>query len=193
MMRVSNCRQQLLAIICSAVFVQGTAAAFVSSSSSSRRSFGARTIAFTHVMHKRRNHVDSSRSSSLLQMSAASSLFSSSNAFFQKRMTTTASQYGDPLVNNRYSASDWLHNVFTLPRSSVLRDIRNPVITIALWSTLVSVVHAFLQKSSLPMIQKFASDMCIGGAPHSFLVSSLGLLLVFRTNSAYQRFNVSTA
>jgi predicted membrane chloride channel (bestrophin family) len=30
--------------------------------------------------------------------------------------------------------------------------------------------------------------MCISGKPHSFLVSSLGLLLVFRTNSAYQRF-----
>lgn len=95
----------------------------------------------------------------------------------------------EPLYSNRYSAGDWLHNVFTLPRSSVLRDIRHPVLTIAVWSTLVSVTHKLLLKRSSQLCQKLASDMCIGGAPHSFLVSSLGLLLVFRTNSAYQRFN----
>jgi predicted membrane chloride channel (bestrophin family) len=32
--------------------------------------------------------------------------------------------------------------------------------------------------------------MCMSSKPHSFLVSALGLLLVFRTNSAYQRFAV---
>jgi len=33
-----------------------------------------------------------------------------------------------------------------------------------------------------------AGSLCIPTAPHSLMVSSLGLLLVFRTNSAYQRF-----
>jgi hypothetical protein len=100
-------------------------------------------------------------------------------------------RYDEELLQSRHSASDWLHNVFTLPRSSVLRDIRNPVVTIALWGALVSILQRIMAGSSSKVVSKFASDICIGSAPHSFLVSSLGLLLVFRTNSAYQRFNVS--
>jgi hypothetical protein len=100
-------------------------------------------------------------------------------------------RYDEELLQSRHSASDWLHNVFTLPRSSVLRDIRNPVVTIALWGALVSILQRIMAGSSSKVFSKFASDICIGSAPHSFLVSSLGLLLVFRTNSAYQRFNVS--
>jgi hypothetical protein len=98
----------------------------------------------------------------------------------------------EPLsVNNRHSASDWLYNVFSLPRSSVLREIRNPVLTIAVWGGLVSLLQRWLYTSASPVLQKLARDMCVGSTPHSFLVSSLGLLLVFRTNSAYQRFYVS--
>jgi predicted membrane chloride channel (bestrophin family) len=94
-------------------------------------------------------------------------------------------------MNNRHSASDWLYNMFSLPRSSVLRDIRNPVVTVALWGGIVSVIQKLMASSSNGFLQQFAANMCIGAAPHSFLVSSLGLLLVFRTNSAYQRFYVS--
>jgi len=91
-------------------------------------------------------------------------------------------------ANNRYAAGDWLHNVRTLPRSSVLREIRNPVITVAIWSQLVAITYRLMQKSGSEFFQKISSNMCIGALPHSLLVSSLGLLLVFRTNSAYQRF-----
>jgi hypothetical protein len=94
-------------------------------------------------------------------------------------------------MNNRHSASDWLYNMFSLPRSSVLRDIRNPVVTVALWGGIISVFQKLMASSSNGYLQQFASNMCIGSGPHSFLVSSLGLLLVFRTNSAYQRFYVS--
>lgn len=98
----------------------------------------------------------------------------------------------DSSINNRHSASDWLYNVVSLPKSSVLRDIRNPVLTIAIWSTLVSIVQRFLAtRASSKMLQTMAANMCVGPTPHNFLVSSLGLLLVFRTNSAYQRFYVS--
>jgi hypothetical protein len=95
-------------------------------------------------------------------------------------------------INNRHSASDWLYNVMSLPKSSVLRDIRNPVVTVAVWSTLVSIVQRCLAMSSSGILKQMASNMCIGATPHNFLVSSLGLLLVFRTNSAYQRFYVSS-
>ena len=36
-----------------------------------------------------------------------------------------------------------------------------------------------------------AEKMCLGSTPHSFIASTIGLLLVFRTNSAYQKFRVS--
>lgn len=36
-----------------------------------------------------------------------------------------------------------------------------------------------------------AMGMCLPAGPHGMMVSMLGLLLVFRTNSAYQRFAVS--
>jgi hypothetical protein len=98
----------------------------------------------------------------------------------------TASPAEDPL-NNRHSASDWLYNVRSLPQSKVLREIRHPVLAVAAWSFVVSVVHRF----ALQHYPTVARHMCIPGTAHSFVVSALGLLLVFRTNSAYQRFNVS--
>lgn len=110
------------------------------------------------------------------------------NLFASVRPTTAVSSCGehDPL-NNRHSASDWLYNVRSFPQSKVLREIRNPVLTVAAWSFFVSVLHRVC-KTSFPAL---AANMSIPGTAHSFLVSALGLLLVFRTNSAYQRFNVS--
>jgi hypothetical protein len=94
-------------------------------------------------------------------------------------------------VMEKYSASDWIHNVFSIPQSSVLRDIRNPVFSLAAWGTLVSLVHTLLVNSARPAWNALARNICLSGSCHSLLVSSLGLLLVFRTNSAYQRFVVS--
>ena len=87
---------------------------------------------------------------------------------------------GASLVNNRHSASDWLYNIQSLPHSEVLREVKSPVIAVAAFSSVVSLVH-----------QLVGNAICIPGTAHGFLVSALGLLLVFRTNSAYQRFNVS--
>jgi hypothetical protein len=95
-------------------------------------------------------------------------------------------------VNNRHSASDYWYNIRTLPSSCILRDIGNPVLAVFGWSTVVSLAHFLMAKSGRSFLQSFASKLCISSAAHSFLVSSIGLLLVFRTNSAYQRFNVST-
>jgi hypothetical protein len=98
---------------------------------------------------------------------------------------------GNGSVNNRHAASDWLYNVKSLPNSQVLREIRNPVLSVAGWSFAVSVVQRVLSLSSRDALSGVARSMCIPGTAHSFLVSALGLLLVFRTNSAYQRFYVS--
>lgn len=100
-----------------------------------------------------------------------------------------ASTTSETAVNNRHSANDWFYNVQSLPRSSVLRDIRNPVMAVLGWSTVVSIFHAFATRHA----PRLAASMCVSSVAHSFLVSALGLLLVFRTNSAYQRFYVSSS
>lgn len=85
------------------------------------------------------------------------------------------------VINNRHAASDWFYNIKSLPNSEVLREVKSPVLAVAAFSTVVSALH------------RLAGDcICIPGTVHGFLMSALGLLLVFRTNSAYQRFYVSS-
>ena len=52
------------------------------------------------------------------------------------------------------------------------------------WATFLACVFLRLEKTN-PVA---AQHMCIPTTPHSLMVSSLSLLLVFKTNSAYQRF-----
>lgn len=92
--------------------------------------------------------------------------------------------FADP-NDKRYGASDWLHNIKSLPNSTLLREIRGPVGCITAWSTVVSLVYKICNMRGLGHI---ANKMCLGSGPHSLIASSIGLLLVFRTNSAYQRF-----
>ena len=110
------------------------------------------------------------------------------------RSTSLHSNYegqGNALVNNRHSASDWFYNVKSIPQSGVLKEIRGPVLAVAAWSLVVSVVQRQLWHSNINVMKSIAAKVCIPGTAHSFLVSALGLLLVFRTNSSYQRFYVS--
>ena len=85
------------------------------------------------------------------------------------------------------SYRDFLHNTISLPNSAILKAISFPVVSITSWACFISVVYRHLLVSGSPLIN-FVS---IPTTPHSLMVSSLGLLLVFRTNSAYQRFAVS--
>ena len=93
----------------------------------------------------------------------------------------TAMYTEDP-SDQRYSAADWLDNVKSLPRSTILRAVQGPVVTLMVFSFVVSVLHGILRHFSRTV--HWADFMCITSKPHSFLVSALGLLLVFRTNSA---------
>jgi hypothetical protein len=92
--------------------------------------------------------------------------------------------------DKRYSASDWLHNIANFHNSSILSQIRGPVQTITLWSTFVSLVYKLMILKG-GVWTGMAEKMCLGSTPHSFIASTIGLLLVFRTNSAYQKFRVS--
>eukprot|EP00904_Undaria_pinnatifida_P008434 jgi/Undpi1/4720/HiC_scaffold_18.g08073.m1 len=65
----------------------------------------------------------------------------------------------------------------TLPTSVILHRIKHPLLAQTCWATAVSLVHA-ASRGMWSMSIK----------PHTLLGSALGLLLVFRTNAAYQRF-----
>jgi GH24 family phage-related lysozyme (muramidase) len=112
----------------------------------------------------------------------------------KKQHRSSLSNKNTYVLNNRHSASDWFYNVKSLPHSRVLREIRYPVIASATWAAFVSVLYCIGQSASTSsmLLRRFTAGMTIPTTAHGFLVSALGLLLVFRTNSAYQRFYVSS-
>lgn len=87
--------------------------------------------------------------------------------------------------SDRYAARDWLHNALSLPTSRILKSISFPVFSMTFWGMTISLLHKYLETNGK---QEMAAKLCIPIQPHSLMVSALGLLLVFRTNSAYQRF-----
>lgn len=87
--------------------------------------------------------------------------------------------------SDRYAARDWLHNALSLPTSRILKSISFPVFSMTFWGMTISLFHKYLEMNGK---QEIAAKLCIPIQPHSLMVSALGLLLVFRTNSAYQRF-----
>ena len=94
-------------------------------------------------------------------------------------------------ANHRHSSKDWMHNLASLPKSTVLREIANPILSVTIWATFLSILHHKFSACPSFLMQRIARNMCVSGEVHKFLASSLSLLLVFRTNSAYQRFVVS--
>jgi hypothetical protein len=77
----------------------------------------------------------------------------------------------------RYRGRDWGHILVATHRSLVLRRIRQPLLVNVAWAALVSLVQRATGVPRTSFIQV-----------HALLGSALGLLLVFRTNAAYQRF-----
>lgn len=87
---------------------------------------------------------------------------------------------------DRYASKDWWHNTLNLHRSAILRSILFPVLSMTVWSLFITCMYrAFMAYGK----HSWANKMCITSGPHSLTVSALGLLLVFRTNTAYQRFS----
>jgi ion channel-forming bestrophin family protein len=76
----------------------------------------------------------------------------------------------------RYSSNDWLLNFLLIPKSFILKRIRFHLLSNIVCSILVIMLHEKFPKLSIPM------------TGHSLVASSLGLLLSYRTNSAYSRF-----
>lgn len=95
-----------------------------------------------------------------------------------------AEELGGVPRSDRYSSCDWFHNTLSLPNSQILKAIRGPVLFMTCWAGFLSVVYRHLSVVN-PSAAKL---MCLSSTPHSLMSSALSLLLVFKTNSAYQRF-----
>jgi len=76
----------------------------------------------------------------------------------------------------RYSSGDWLINFLSTPTSFVLRRIRFQILFNVVIAIAVVFFYPKYPSLSIPMVG------------HTLLSSSLGLLLSYRTNSAYARF-----
>jgi predicted membrane chloride channel (bestrophin family) len=76
----------------------------------------------------------------------------------------------------RYSSNDWLLNFISTPTSFILRRIR--------FHLLFNVAVCLLVNHFFPTNPGLSIPM----TGHTLLASSLGLLLSYRTNSAYARF-----
>jgi predicted membrane chloride channel (bestrophin family) len=98
-------------------------------------------------------------------------------------------QYYDN-TDQRYQASDWWEIMKSLPTSSILQATKWPVLTIMAWSVLLSAVHCTF--ACIGYTGKLAQTLLCpipSTIPHAATVTALGLLLVFRTTTAYQKFD----
>mmetsp|Transcript_5281 Transcript_5281/g.9702 ORF Transcript_5281/g.9702 Transcript_5281/m.9702 type:complete len:476 (+) Transcript_5281:78-1505(+) len=139
------------------------------------------------TVYYRNNEATSTDTDSIanaLDMAQLPPISCSISTFETESLDAEMDSFADP-NDKRYSASDWKHNIVSLPNSSIAREIKGPVGWITAWSTLVSIVYKICNARGLNHI---TNSMCLGTTPHSLIASSVGLLLVFRTNSAYQRF-----
>mmetsp|Transcript_20875 Transcript_20875/g.64496 ORF Transcript_20875/g.64496 Transcript_20875/m.64496 type:complete len:572 (+) Transcript_20875:2-1717(+) len=91
-----------------------------------------------------------------------------------------------------YDARDWSRVLRTWPSSFVVRRIRSPLVAISLWSLVVACLHQVLVSTSVVtsvLGTLGATAPGVGIARTMTLAgSALSLLLVFRTNTAYNRY-----
>ena len=98
------------------------------------------------------------------------------------------------MQRDRYSSENlWLSGLRSFGRSSVLRAILQPLLSISAFSFLVALTHYLCMGSAALMTLQhpfgLGKSLARGGIKmHSLLGGALSLLLVFRTNTAYGRF-----
>lgn len=86
-------------------------------------------------------------------------------------MTGQNSAYG--MIH--YDPHNWMDHLFDI-RGTLVREISYRVLACVLWAAIVLTIHTFVR------------PLGIGVTIHSLVGVALGLLLVFRTNAAYDRF-----
>ena len=112
------------------------------------------------------------------------------------------SQYGEVSRYYRqdvFDASDWVRarrpnrfvgNIFSTWKSGLIRQISMYVSVLACCSAFVAVYNNMYFGKGLPMgLQRWLPALKIPVLPFNLAAASLGLLLTFRTNVCYQRWN----
>jgi hypothetical protein len=84
----------------------------------------------------------------------------------------------------RYSSGEWLTSLLKLPRSFTLRRIKSHLIANTVFSILVYIAYVIWPETMKALLK----GMIPAPGPHLMLSGALGLLLVFRTNTAYDRY-----
>ena len=83
----------------------------------------------------------------------------------------------------RYDASDWARSLTSLPRSIILKRVSGRIIPNLIVAAVASAAYA--------CVSRWAPEMevtSVSSLPHTFLATAMSLLLVFRTNAAYDRY-----
>ena len=84
----------------------------------------------------------------------------------------------------RYSSDDWLQCLKTLPTSRILKRVKYNILFCTLWTAF----WTFLVKSASTKLNFLKAFISYPASVHSIVGTALGLLLVFRTNTSYDRF-----
>lgn len=89
----------------------------------------------------------------------------------------------NPLIPaERYTSADWLKCLLSLPFSFALRRVSSHILANTIFSIAIWILYGVYPKTVQYLIAGLSTT------PHMLLGSALGLLLVFRTNTAYDRF-----
>jgi len=83
----------------------------------------------------------------------------------------------------RYSSDDWLQCLYSLPTSRILKRVKYNILFLTLWTAFWTYFYKHAQLSF-----NFINSLHFPVSVHSILGTALGLLLVFRTNTSYDRF-----
>lgn len=80
---------------------------------------------------------------------------------------------------SHYDPHDWTSHLFDL-EGSLVKEIFGRVLACVIWASLATLLHLYGPH--------FFHELAIPETAHALIGASLGLLLVFRTNSSYDRF-----
>ena len=107
--------------------------------------------------------------------------YNSKSAMAKQSITRTAKLTSKLAMSiqrpTRYTSNDWFENLLALPSSRIFHRTKYCILQNIIWTTLL----VFLFK-------KFKPTFSFPSIVHSISGSALSLLLVFRTNSSYDRF-----
>jgi ion channel-forming bestrophin family protein len=110
------------------------------------------------------------------------------SAYYQKTRNNAVIE--DPNAEYRYSVSDWIPIIGSIFQSSTLKYTRGPVMAIMMWSIFLCTVQSTLFYLGYQhIVQDYIYTILPSTIAHATTVTILGLLLVFRTTSAYQKFD----